>query len=176
LATFFTIGHSTRALDDFLCVLKAHRIQTLADIRAFPKSKRLPHFNRESLEASLAQCAIQYVWMPTLGGYRKKIRNDSPHVALRSDAFRNYADYTLTREFASAIDELRARAEVARTVSMCAEFHYANCHRRIVSDYLTAHSHAVLHITDETPPQPHQLTHEARVIDGQLIYRGDRLF
>jgi uncharacterized protein (DUF488 family) len=92
LATLYTIGHSTRPFDDLLQALKAHGIQTLVDIRAFPMSRRLPQFNRESLEKSLSAAGIRYVWMAALGGYRKKIREDSPHIGLRNAVFRNYAD------------------------------------------------------------------------------------
>ena len=91
-----TIGHSTRTFDELVEALRAHSISTLVDIRSFPMSRRLPHFNRESLEKTLPEAAIRYVWMKELGGRRKKIRDDSPHIALRSPSFRNYADYMLT--------------------------------------------------------------------------------
>ncbi len=106
MSTLYTIGHSTRSLDELVSALKAHGIETLVDIRAFPMSRRLPHFNRESLERSLSQQGIRYTWMKALGGYRKKTRKDSPHTALRNASFRNYADYTLTPEFESAAAEL----------------------------------------------------------------------
>ena len=124
LARFFTIGHSTRPLDEFLATLQAHGIETVVDIRAFPMSRRLPQFNREGLEASLAAAGIRYVWMKALGGYRKKIRDDSPHVAMRNASFRNYADYMLTPEFTGAVGELTALAEQSRTAYMCAERFY----------------------------------------------------
>jgi len=176
LATLYTIGHSTRTLNEFVAALKAHDIKTLVDIRAFPVSRRLPHFNRESLESELPKHGIQYVWMKALGGYRKKIRNDSPHVALRNVSFRNYADYTLTHEFAQAMADLLKLAEQSRTVYMCAERVYFHCHRMIVSDWLVAHGHEVLHIDGEGPVRAHKLTAEARIIDGEMIYRGDQLF
>lgn len=175
MATPYTIGHSTRTLDELVSALKAHGIETLVDIRAFPMSRRLPHFNRESLESELARHGIKYVWMKALGGYRKKMREDSPHTALRNESFRNYADYTLTPEFEAAIAELLAIAEQSRTAYMCAERVYFHCHRMIVSDWLVAHGHGVLHIDAEGPVRPHRLTDEARVVDGQMIYRGDRL-
>ena len=175
MRTLYTIGHSTRTLDEFVEVLQAHSIQTLVDIRSFPMSRRLPHFNRESLEKSLPAAGIQYVWMKELGGRRKKIRDDSPHVAIRSDSFRNYADYTLTEDFQQAIAELLKLASHSRTAYMCAEKLYFNCHRMMVSDWLVAHGHEVLHIDGTGPVKPHQLMPEARMIDGHLIYRGDRL-
>ncbi|MFZ0296657.1 MAG: DUF488 domain-containing protein [Candidatus Sulfotelmatobacter sp.] len=175
MATLYTIGHSTRPLDDLLSALQAHQIRTLVDIRAFPMSRRLPQFNRESLEKSLLATDIRYVWMPALGGYRKKIRDDSPHIALRNASFRNYADYMLTPEFTSAMTELVALAENSRTAYMCAERVYFRCHRMLVSDWLVAHGHEVLHIDGAGPLKPHRLTKEAHLLEGDLIYRGDRL-
>ena len=102
MATLYTIGHSTRTLEELVEALHAHTIQTLVDIRSFPMSRRSPYFNRENLEKALPTADIQYVWMKTLGGRRKKIRDDSPNVGLRSLSFRNYADYTLTGEFQNA--------------------------------------------------------------------------
>lgn len=176
MATLYTIGHSTRSLEELIVALKAHEIQTLVDIRSFPVSRRLPHFNRESLEQALPAAGIRYVWMKALGGYRKKIRDDSPHTALRSRSFRNYADYTLTPEFELAAQELVKLATESRTAYMCAERVWFHCHRMIVSDWLVAHGHTVLHIDNTGPVRPHKLTAEGRVIDGKLIYRGDALF
>jgi uncharacterized protein (DUF488 family) len=176
VATLYTIGHSTRTLDELVSALQAHSIETLVDIRAFPMSRRLPHFNRESLEAELPKRGIQYLWMKSLGGYRKTTRKDSPHTALRNPSFRNYADYTLTPEFDTAIEELLKIAGQSRTAYMCAERVYFRCHRMIVSDWLVAHGHEVLHIDAEGPTRPHKLTAEARMLDGKMIYRGDRLF
>jgi uncharacterized protein (DUF488 family) len=121
LALLYTVGHSTRPLDELVETLHAHAIKTLVDIRAFPMSRRLPQFNRESLQASLAAAGIHYVWMKALGGYRKKIREESPNVALRNESFRNYADYMLTAEFENAMTELIALADSSPTAFMCAE-------------------------------------------------------
>jgi uncharacterized protein (DUF488 family) len=175
LARLYTIGHSTRSLDELLEALQAHAIQTLVDIRAFPMSRRLPEFNRESLEKSLPAAGVRYVWMKDLGGYRKKTREDSPHIGLRNDSFRNYADYMLTPEFENAMAELVALAESSCTAYMCAERVYFRCHRMLVSDWLVAHGHEVMHIDGTGPAKPHSLTAEARMIGGDLIYRGDRL-
>ncbi|MGA8762028.1 MAG: DUF488 domain-containing protein [Candidatus Sulfotelmatobacter sp.] len=175
MPSLFTIGHSTRTLDELVEALKAHQIQTVVDIRAFPMSRRLPQFNRESLEKSLPAAGMRYVWMKALGGYRKKTLEESPNVALRNASFRNYADYMLTAEFESAMAELIALAQESRTAYMCAERVYFRCHRMLVSDWLVAHEHEVWHIDDAGPAKPHRLMAEARVIDGRLIYRGDRL-
>lgn len=176
MAILYTIGHSTRTLDELVSALKAHGIKTLVDIRAFPMSRRLPHFNREALARSLPEQGIRYLWMKALGGYRKATGKDSPHTALRNANFRNYADYTLTPEFEEAAAELVALANTSPTAYMCAERVYFRCHRMIVSDWLVANGHEVLHIDAEGPTQPHKLFTEARVVDGQLIYRGDNLF
>ncbi len=138
-------------------------------------SRRLPQFNRESLEQSLPAAGIRYVWMKALGGYRKAILEESPNIGLRNDSFRNYADYMLTPEFQRAVAELVALAEQNPTAYMCAERVYFRCHRMLVSDWLVAHGHQVLHIDATGPVKPHSLTMEARLIDGQLLYRGDRL-
>jgi uncharacterized protein (DUF488 family) len=175
MPTLYTIGHSTRTLEELVEAVRAHSIRTLVDIRAFPMSRRLPHFNRENLESALPAAGIQYVWMKALGGYRKKSRDDSPNLALRNASFRNYADYMLTNDFHAAAAGLARLAEQAPTAYMCAERVYFHCHRMLVSDYFVAHGSDVLHIDDAGAARPHKLTAEARLVDGQLIYRGDRL-
>jgi uncharacterized protein (DUF488 family) len=175
LATVYTIGHSTRPLEELIEALRGHQIGTLVDIRAFPMSRRLPQFNRDSLSETLPAAGIGYVWLKALGGYRKKILDDSPNIALRNGSFRNYADYMLTADFAHAMDELIRLAEEAPTAYMCAERVYFHCHRMLVSDWLVSHGHEVLHIDGTGPVRPHRLTAEARMIEGRLIYRGNRL-
>jgi uncharacterized protein (DUF488 family) len=175
LAILYTIGHSTRSLQELFEVLGTHQIRTLVDIRAFPMSRRFPQFNRDSLRETLPTAGIGYVWMKSLGGYRKKILEESPHVALRNDSFRNYADYMLSAEFEHAVKELITLGEEAPTAYMCAERVYFHCHRMLVSDWLVAHGHEVLHIDGTGPARRHKLTAEARMIEGRLIYRGDRL-
>lgn len=176
MATVYTIGHSTRDLADFSAALQSHGIKLLADIRAFPMSRRLPHFNRERLELWLPEVGLEYAWMKDLGGRRKKNSAESPNVALRNDSFRNYADYMLSEHFQRAAAELVKRAEEQPTAIMCAERVYFQCHRMLVADYLTAHGHKVLHIDNTNPAREHALMKEARMVDGRLLYVGDRLF
>jgi uncharacterized protein (DUF488 family) len=177
MATLYTIGHSTRALDELIAALQAHHIATLVDIRAFPASRRLPHFNRESLELELPKHGIAYVWMKELGGRRKKSLDDSPNTGLRNDSFRNYADYMLTPEFEAATARLLKLAERGNTAIMCAERMYFQCHRMLVSDYLAAHGHTVLHLDDDKrSPRPHKLMAEAHLVNGQLLYNAQELF
>ena len=134
--------------------------------------------------------------MKELGGRRKKIRNDSPNTGLRNDSFRNYADYMMTDEFEHGVAGLleiasrcsdptlspsvgdKGGAPIAMaTAIMCAERLYFQCHRMLVSDYLTAHGHTVLHIDDEKhPPREHKLMAEARMTDGKLVYNAQQLF
>jgi len=177
MATLFTIGHSTRELADFSRVLQAHDIHLLEDIRAFPMSRRYPHFNRENLELWLPEIGCDYVWEKDLGGRRNKqmATEESPNVALRNPSFRNYADYMLSQQFEKAIEHLLERAKQRDTAIMCAEYVYFRCHRMLVSDYLVSRGHVVLHILDEKPPKAHTLSKDARIVDGRPIYRGDRL-
>src|SRR5262249_15249480 len=153
--TLYTIGHSTRTIEEFVSLLTTHKIELVVDIRAYPMSRRLPYFNRANLEASLRAASIEYFWMKDLGGRRKRLLKDSPNIALRNDSFRNYADYMLTPQFAEAAAKLVQIADAKRTAIMCAEAVYFRCHRMLVSDYLTVHGHQVVHIQDEGPAKPH---------------------
>ena len=177
MATIYTIGHSTRDLAEFSSLLQAHEIAVLEDIRAFPMSRRHPHFNREHLELWLPEIGADYVWEKDLGWRRGKQmpREQSPNLALRNDSFRNYADYMLSETFQNAAARLIARAEKQRTAIMCAELLYFRCHRMLVSAYLVSHGHKVLHIQDEKPPKEHALSKDARVMNSRLEYRGDYL-
>ena len=176
MATVYTIGHSTRTTDELVEALRTHGVRTLIDIRAFPASRRLPHFNRGALDGSLAEAGVRYVWNPALGGRRGKIRPDSPNTGLRNDSFRNYADYMLTPEFQHGAAEVVALASESPTAIMCAERMYFQCHRMLVSDYLTAHGNQVLHIVDAGPVREHRLTREAHLVEGQLLYNAGHLF
>lgn len=177
MATLFTIGHSTRTLDELVEALQAHSISTLVDIRSFPMSRRMPHFNREQLEVSLPRNGIRYIWLKELGGHRKKILKDSPNTALRNDSFRNYADHMTTEEFRRGISELLSLATQGRTAYMCAERVYFQCHRMLVSDYLVAHGHEVLHIDGVGATKPHKLMSEAHLLGDNVIYSsGGSLF
>lgn len=177
MAIIYTIGHSTRDLAEFSRVLQAHDISLLEDIRAFPMSRRHPHFNRDHLELWLPEIGCEYVWEKELGGRRRQQmpREQSPNPALRNDSFRNYADYMLSMQFQNAADRLVERAEKQNTAIMCAELLYFRCHRMLVSDYLVSRGHRVLHIQDEKPPREHVLSRDARIADGKLVYRGDYL-
>src|SRR3954464_1731328 len=172
MSTIYTIGHSTRAIKDLISALQAHHIKTLFDIRAFPMSRRLPHFNREHMETALAGAGIEYVWEKDLGGRRSKSLKESPNTGLRNDSFRNYADYMLTPTFAQAAERVVKAAESKPTAIMCAERVFFHCHRMLVSDYLVLHGHEVLHIDDARPPRDHKVTAEAKLVGGEVQYPG----
>ena len=164
----YTIGHSNRTIDNFLSTLSFHRIECVVDVRRFPKSK-FPHFTRENLELHLRSNGIEYVWMEGLGGYRKKILDKSPNTAIKSEGFRNYADYMLTEKFREEIEKLIEVASRKRTAIMCAEMLYWRCHRKLISDFLILRGFRVLHIINNEVRE-HKLSKEARITDFGLIY------
>jgi uncharacterized protein (DUF488 family) len=148
----------------------------VADVRAFPASRRWPHFNRETLAKELKGTGVEYDWIPALGGRRNKGRPDSPHSAWTVAAFRNYADYTETDEFAQGLEHLLAAARERRTAFMCAEALYWQCHRRLIADQLIVRGHCVLHIQSPERAVEHRFPDFARVVGGRIIYdRGTQL-
>lgn len=170
--TLYTIGHSNRALDQFLHLVEAHAVACIADVRAFPSSRRWPHFNREPLAAALRQQHIAYEWIPRLGGRRHQPRADSPHTAWTVAGFRNYADYMDTEAFAAGLEQLLLLARTQRAAFMCAEALYWRCHRRLIADRLVVLGHKVLHIESAARTVEHRLPDFARVVEGRLIYDG----
>jgi uncharacterized protein (DUF488 family) len=163
----YTIGHSTRALDELISLLREHEIQRLADVRRYPGSRRYPHFSKESLSESLP---IAYVHVPELGGRRKPVPN-SPNTAWRNDQFRGYADSMATPEFAKALDALLDSD--LRTAIMCAEAVPWRCHRNLVADELTRRGHQVIHILGPGSSQEHEMNKLARVESDHLVYKKD---
>jgi uncharacterized protein (DUF488 family) len=162
--TIYTIGHSTRSLEEFLSLLRAHGITRLGDVRTVPKSRRHPHFAGEALAMSLESAGIAYRHLPALGGLRKP-RRDSKNSAWRHEGFRGYADYMESSEFENAISDLIAWADAAesRTVIMCAEAVWWRCHRQLVADALVARNVSVQHIQTATSAPEHKLTEFARI-------------
>lgn len=165
----WTVGHSTRAFDDFAGMLAAWSIETVADVRTVPRSRRHPWFNTESLAAALPGRGIGYVHLPGLGGFRKP-RSDSPNTAWKNESFRGYADYMLTEDFGRALDELIELARTARVAIMCAEAVPWRCHRSLVADALTARGHTVRHILSAAKADLHTITRFARVADARVTY------
>jgi len=169
--SLFTIGHSTRPLEEFINLLEAFDIQTLVDVRSFPGSRRYPHFNREALRDSLAQAAIEYLHVPELGG-RRRPRPDSLNMAWRNESFRGYADYMETDEFHAGIERLMTVARNRRTAIMCSEAVWWRCHRSMISDYLKSKGVDVVHILAPNKAEAHPYTSAARIVNGGLSYRG----
>jgi len=167
----YTIGHSTRSIEDFIALLRAHGVTQLADVRTVPKSRRHPHFAREALLRSLPAAGIDYRHVAALGGLRKP-RSDSGNTAWRHEGFRGYADYMETPGFDTALDDLVEWAATGATAVMCAEAVWWQCHRRLIADALVARQVDVRHIMSATSAPPHELTEFARVAAGRVTYPG----
>lgn len=167
--TIYTVGHSTRRLEDFVGILRAHRIERLADVRTIPRSRHNPQFNAEALQASLPAAGIECLHLQRLGGLRRP-RKDSRNLGWRNESFRGYADYMETAEFETALQELLALGAERRTAVMCAEALPWRCHRSLLADALVAREVAVLDIFDARKAEPHRLTPFARIEGGRVSY------
>lgn len=167
--TVWTIGHSSRTLDELLALLAQHGIEAIADVRRFPGSRRQPWFAREALENSLPVHGLAYRWIPALGG-RRRPRPDSPNSAWRNTSFRGYADHLESAEFAGGLAELLELAGRLRTAMMCAEVLWWRCHRAVISDVLKVRGIEVVHILDSKQAPAHRYTSAARIVAGRLDY------
>jgi uncharacterized protein (DUF488 family) len=165
----WTIGHSTRELEVFLGLLATFDVEVVADVRSFPGSRRYPQYGREALEASLTARGIAYHWLRALGG-RRRTSPSSPNTAWRNPAFRGYADYMSTAEFALGMQQLLQVASRARTVIMCAEALWWRCHRSLIADALCVRDVKVVHILDGRHETVHPMTSAARIVQGKLSY------
>jgi uncharacterized protein (DUF488 family) len=190
----WTIGHSTRTIDDFISLLKENEIKLLVDVRAWPGSKRYPQFNKDALAESLNVHGIRYEHFPELGGKRKS-KPDSRNTAWRNASFRGYADYMETEQFQKGIERLLdvagqgapawAAAEVRHdgweavtpwhTAIMCAEAVWWRCHRSLIADYLKARGVEVLHVLGANKVEPHPYTSASRIVNGELSYEAESL-
>jgi uncharacterized protein (DUF488 family) len=170
---FFTIGHATRSIAEFIELLTEAEIRLVVDVRTAPCSRTNPQFNREALAGSLTAFDIDYRHIAALGGLRPRQREISASINghWQNQSFHNYADYAMSREFRSALDELRELGHASRCAVMCAETLWWRCHRRIITDYLLAAGEAVFHILRAGHIDPAQMTGAAkRHPDGVLIY------
>ncbi|MEP7143699.1 MAG: DUF488 domain-containing protein [Ferruginibacter sp.] len=165
----WTIGHSTRTLDELVEMLRSFQIEMIVDIRGMPGSRKFPQFNKEALEISLPENNIQYIHLKSLGGRRKAIP-DSKNTAWRHLAFRGYADYMETIEFKAGIKDLERIALKYRTAYMCSEAVWWSCHRSMVSDYLKVHGWKVMHIMGIKKEEEHPYTAPAKIVNGELHY------
>ncbi|HTG52628.1 MAG TPA: DUF488 domain-containing protein [Candidatus Tectomicrobia bacterium] len=171
----WTIGHSTRMVDEFISLLRENEIKLLVDVRAFPSSRRYPQFNKEVLGESLSAHGISYEHFPELGGKRKS-KPDSRNTAWRNASFRGYADYMETQQFQKGIERLLDLAEeTGPTAIMCAEAVWWRCHRSLIADYLKVRGVEVLHILGANKIEPHPYTPAARIVDGELSYSPESL-
>ena len=171
----WTIGHSTRAIDEFISLLEENGLKLLADVRAWPSSKRYPHFNKEALAESLTAHGIRYEHFPELGG-KRKAKLDSRNTAWRNASFRGYADYMETEQFQKGIERLlNVAGKAGPTAIVCAEAVWWRCHRSLIADYLKARGVEVLHIFGAKKVEPHPYTPAARIVNGELSYAADSL-
>jgi uncharacterized protein (DUF488 family) len=147
------------------------RVKIIADVRSFPGSKRYPHFNKEILAASLAEAGVEYQHFPELGG-RRRAKPDSLNMVWRNETFRAYADYMETDSFRDGIARLIEVAALRRAVMMCAEAVWWRCHRSLIADYLKAKGVEIKHIMAPGKAEAHPFTSAARIVNGELSYRG----
>lgn len=167
--TLFTVGHSTRPLDEFIELLRAHAVRQLVDVRTIPRSRYNPQFGQDRLGPTLEEAGIHYLHMPALGGLRQA-RRDSVNTAWRNASFRGYADYMQTQSFADALQELIALARDTPTAVMCAEAVPWRCHRSLIADALLVRGVDAQEIVSPTRAQKHQLTSWASVAGEIVIY------
>jgi len=170
---FFTIGHSTRSLDEFMGLLEASDIELLVDVRSFPRSRTNPQFNVDTLPDALAAHGIEYCHLRELGGRRGKSQRTEPSANgyWTHPAFRNYADYACTATFAEGLAALLELGARKRCAIMCSEAVWWRCHRRIITDYLLSRGEAVRHILGDRHVDAATMTPSARPRpDGTIIY------
>ena len=174
---FFTIGHSTRPVEEFVDLLKGAQVGCVVDVRTVPRSRTNPQYNREVLPETLARFQIGYEHLAALGGLRARTHDVAPDVNAfwQNQSFHNYADYALTPPFHSGLARLRALGQERRCAIMCAEAVWWRCHRRIIADYLIAAGETVLHILGGDRVEPARITDAAEVAaDGSLTYPAER--
>ena len=169
----YTIGHSTRTLDEFIAILHSLQVKTLVDIRSLPGSRKYPQFDKENLEIEMPAHDIEYLYMKGLGG-RRKVNKNSTNTRWMNASFRAYADYMETVDFKTAIEELESIALQSPTAYMCAEAVWWRCHRSLVSDYLKAKGWKVMHIMGIGKVQEHSYTSPARLIGDTVCYTEDK--
>ena len=167
----FTIGHSTRGLDELVGLLREHGIAVLADVRTAPGSRRMPHFTKAALAADLPARGIEYVHLPELGGLRRP-RPDSPNAGWRNDSFRGYADHMADLDFAAGLERLVEWSRDRHVAVMCAEAVPWRCHRSLIADALLVRGEAVMHVIGPGRTQAAVLTPFARVEGGRITYPG----
>ncbi len=169
----YTIGHSTRSLEEFIQLLQEFQIRRLVDVRTIPRSRRNPQFNKESLPQALRAAGVEYTHIPGLGGLRKA-QKDSINTAWENDSFRGYADYMQTPEFSAGLEELISLSQDGPIAIMCAEAVPWRCHRSLIGDALLARGYSVIDILGPNSARPHKLTSFAVVEGERVTYPKDQ--
>ena len=172
-STILTIGHSTRPLEAFIALLRAHGVRRVVDVRTVPRSRRNPQFNRETLPGKLHNRKIHYTHLAALGGLRHA-RKDSQNRGWENASFRGFADYMQTPEFEEGLERLIAWGRQEQVAVMCAEAVPWRCHRSLISDALAVRGIPVRHIMSRTRAEPHRLTSFARVQGLRVTYPGEQ--
>lgn len=169
---FFTIGHSTRPLDEFLALLKESAVTLVVDVRTVPRSRMNPQYNTDTLPEPLAAAGIGYRHMAALGGLRGRKHEvpEETNAFWENQSFHNYADYAMSADFRAGLDALRELGRAQRCAIMCAEAVWWRCHRRIITDYLIAAGEEVFHILGPGHVEPARITEAARPAEGVLVY------
>jgi len=165
----FTVGHSTHELEELVALLRGPGVSGLADVRRYPRSRRVPHFNADALEVSLPRLGIEYAHFEELGGRRSPVPG-SPNRGWREEQFQGYADHMATAEFAAGVERLESLARSRPTAVMCAEAPWWRCHRRLLSDALLVRGWRVLHLGPDGRLSAHELTDFAIVSEEGLTY------
>jgi uncharacterized protein (DUF488 family) len=168
--TVWTVGHSTLSFPAFLDTLQAHSIETVADVRRFPGSRRHPQFGAEALRASLATHGIDYHWFSGLGGRRRPDLLDVEGSLWRHPSFRAYAQHLKSEEFAAGLEALLHVAKASRTAIMCSELLWWRCHRRLIADVMVFCGWQVIHILGARDRSEHSLAAPASVTPEGLSY------
>ena len=169
---FYTIGHSTRSIAEFLELLRSVQVTLVVDVRTVPRSRTNPQYNRESLPDALRQFKVGYEHIASLGGLRGAARDISPDVNAfwQNKSFHNYADYAMGHPFHEGLSRLRELGRGQRCAIMCAETLWWRCHRRIIADYLLAAGETVFHIIGPGKITLARLTPAARTFQEGLTY------
>jgi uncharacterized protein (DUF488 family) len=170
--TIYTVGHSTRTLDELIAILRAHGIERLVDVRTIPRSRQNPQFNRDTLSKALRNRHLSYRHMKSLGGLRHA-RRDSVNMGWRNASFRGFADYMQTAQFAEALETLLMLAAEKPTAIMCAEAVPWRCHRSLIADALTAQGYQVQNILSVTSAKPHRMTPMAKICGQHVTYPAE---
>ena len=167
--TIYTIGHSTRSIEEFIDILRHYGVDEVVDIRTMPRSRKNPQFNRDELECALPEAGISYTYAKDLGGLRKP-RKDSLNAGWRNDSFRGFADYMQTPEFSDAIQRLMELTEHKTIAIMCAEVLPWRCHRSLIADALVIRGYDVVEIFYKEKSRTHKLTPFAIAEGDKVTY------